>query len=84
MFSKCLLLNEIELENHENSSITLFNHSDKDQEIIAQVIAELFDEKSVKEVFNNNENISFLNVLWNQSFSINLVCLCIQINNYIL
>ena len=58
MFSKCLSLNEIELENHENSSITLFNHSDKDQEIIAQVIAELFDKKLVKEIVDDNKNIS--------------------------
>ena len=58
MFSKCLSLNEIGLENHKNPSITLLNHLDKNQKIIAQVIAELFDEKSVEEILDNDEDIS--------------------------
>ena len=35
VFLKYLSLNEIELEDYENPSITLLNYSDKDQEIIA-------------------------------------------------
>ena len=58
VFSKCLSLDKIELENHENPSITLLNHLDENQEIIAQVIAELFDKKSVEKIVDDNENIS--------------------------
>ena len=58
MFSKCLSLDEIGIEDHENPSITLLDRSDKDQKIIAQVIAELFDKKLVKEVLDNDEDTS--------------------------
>ena len=58
VFSKCLLLDKIGLEDYENPSITLLDHSDKDQEIIAQVIVELFDKKSVKEVLDDDKDTS--------------------------
>ena len=56
IFLRDLLLDEIRLKDPNNLSISLFDHSDKDQETIAQVIAELFDEKSVEEVLNDNED----------------------------
>ena len=56
MFLKCLSLDEIGLEDHENLSITLLDRLNKDQETIAQVIAELFNKKSVKEILDNNED----------------------------
>ena len=56
VFSKCLSLDKIELEDHKNPSITLFDCLDEDQETIAQVIAELFNQKSVKKIFDNNED----------------------------
>ena len=56
VFLKYLLLDKIELEDYENLSITLLNHSDEDQKTIAQVIAEIFDKKSVEKVFDDNEN----------------------------
>ena len=56
MFLKCLSLDEIGLEDHENPSITLLDCSDENQKTIAQVIAELFNEKSVEEILNDDED----------------------------
>ena len=56
-FSRDLSLDEIKLEDHENPSIILLDHSDENQETIAQVIAELFDEKSVEEILDDNKDI---------------------------
>ena len=56
MFSKYLLLDEIELEDHENPSITLLDRLDEDQNTIAQVITELFDKKSVEEVLDDDKD----------------------------
>ena len=58
VFSKCLLLDEIGIEDHKNPSITLFDHLDEDQKTIAQVITEIFNEKSVEKVLDDNEDIS--------------------------
>ena len=57
IFLKYLLLDEIGLKDYKNPSITLLDHLDEDQEIIAQVIAELFNKKSVKEILDDNEDI---------------------------